>query len=390
MLIITSSLQLLALISVAIWFTLIFFRGHFWRTNQKLWNTGATLSKPPEIVIIIPARNEERTIGQSILSLLEQDYKGIMSIIVVNDNSNDNTAEVVASVSHGYSSIHLINGSKTPNDWTGKLWSMAQGVKFARKNFCHADYYLFSDADILHHPENLTRITAKALTENLALVSLMVKLRCNSLCERLLMPAFIFFFQKLYPFSLVNDPKKINAAAAGGCMLVNCEELEKSGGLTKIKTAIIDDCELAALLKQTNRIWIGLTQSTQSLRKYQFFSDVSGMVSRTAFVQLKYSGLNLFFTLIGMLIIYIIPVVSILFGIVTKDLILLALGLIGWVTMFFAYIPTLTFYKRPIWEASLLPISALLYSGMTIISAWRYTFGRAPRWKGRSMKKVEK
>ena len=390
MLIFISSLQLLALVSVAIWSTLIFFRGQFWRADQKLSNSTANLSKSPEIVIIIPARNEESTIGQSILSLLQQDYKGIMSIIVVNDNSQDNTVEVVKSISHGCDNIHLINGSKTPNDWTGKLWSMAQGVKFARKNFCHANYYLFSDSDILHHPKNLTELTAKALSGNLALVSLMVKLRCSSVWERLLMPAFIFFFQKLYPFSLVNDPKKSNAAAAGGCMLVNCDDLEKAGGLTKIKAEIIDDCRLAALLKQTNRIWIGLTRSTKSLRKYQSFSEVSRMVSRTAFVQLNFSGLNLFFALIGMLIIYLIPVFSILVGIVTKDLILLPLGLIAWVTMFFAYIPTVTFYNRPIWEASLLPISALLYSGMTIISAWRYTFGRAPRWKGRSMKKVEK
>jgi hopene-associated glycosyltransferase HpnB len=390
MLDIISLLQLFALVSVAIWFTLIFFRGQFWRADQKLSNSTAKSSKPPEIVIIIPARNEEHTIGHSILSLLQQDYKGIMSIIVVNDNSNDNTVEVVELVSHGYDRVHLINGSKTPNDWTGKLWSMAQGVKFAQKNFCHADYYLFSDSDILHHPKNLTEITGKALSENLALVSLMVKLRCSSFWETLLMPAFIFFFQKLYPFSLVNDPKKSNAAAAGGCMLVNCEDLENAGGLTKIKAAIIDDCELATLLKQVNPIWIGLTQSTKSLRKYQFFSNISRMVSRTAFVQLNFSGLNLFFALIGMLIIYIIPVVSILVGIVTKDLILLALGLIGWVPMFFAYIPTLTFYNRPIWEASLLPISALLYSGMTIISAWGYTFGRTPAWKGRSMKKIKK
>ena len=390
MLIFISSLQLLALVSVAIWSTLIFFRGQFWRADQKLSNSTANLSKSPEIVIIMPARNEEHTIGHSILSLLQQDYTGIMSIIVVNDNSNDNTVEVVELVSHGYDSVHLINGSETPNDWTGKLWSMAQGVKYAQKNFCHADYYLFSDSDILHHPKNLNEITAKALSENLALVSLMVKLHCSSVWERLLMPAFIFFFQKLYPFSLVNDKKKSNAAAAGGCMLVNCDDLEKAGGLTKIKSAIIDDCRLAALLKQTNRIWIGLTKSTKSLRKYQSFSDVSRMVSRTAFVQLNFSGLNLFFALTGMLILYIIPVVSILVGIVTKDLILLALGLMGWVTMSFAYIPTLKFYNRPIREASLLPIAALLYSYMTIVSAWQYTFGKTPTWKDRSMRKIEK
>jgi hopene-associated glycosyltransferase HpnB len=262
---------------------------------------------------------------------------------------------------------------------------MAQGIEFAKKTFCHADYYLFTDSDILHHPENVTELATKAANENLSLVSLMVKLRCISIWEILLMPAFIFFFQKIYPFSLVNNPKKSNAAAAGGCMLVNCQNLEKVGGLKNIKAAIIDDCALAMLLKKTNPIWLGLTQSTKSLRKYKSLSDISQMVSRTAFVQLNYSVLNLFIAVIGMLIIYIIPVVSILIGVLTEETSLFILGLMGWVTMSFAYAPTLTLYNRPIWEASFLPISALLYSTMTAISAWQYMFGRGPLWKGRSM-----
>jgi hopene-associated glycosyltransferase HpnB len=383
-------LQLLTAVSVVIWFILIVFRGQFWRADQHLSNTQTSFSTPPEIVIIIPARNEEKTIGQSISSLLQQDYKGAMSIIIINDSSNDNTLEVVKYASQGFNNIHLINGTETPSAWTGKLWAMAQGIEFAKKTFCHADYYLFTDSDIFHHPENVTELATKATNENLSLVSLMVKLRCISIWETLLMPAFIFFFQKLYPFSLVNNPKKSNAAAAGGCMLVNCQDLEKVGGLKNIKAAIIDDCALAMLLKQANPIWLGLTQSTKSLRKYNSLSDISQMVSRTAFVQLNYSVLNLFIAVIGMLIIYIIPVVSILIGVLTEETSLFVLGLMGWITMFFAYAPTLTLYNRPILEASFLPISALIYSAMTAISAWQYMFGRGPIWKGRSMTDAKK
>jgi hopene-associated glycosyltransferase HpnB len=390
MIIIILTLQLLASGAVIIWFLLIFFRGQFWRADQYLPNIRTPLKKPPEIVIIIPARNEERTIDQCILSLLQQDYKGVMSIIVINDNSNDNTFKVVLTASQGHNNVHLINGTKTPSDWTGKIWALAQGIVLAKKNFRHAKYFLFTDSDILHHPENLTELTNKAVNESLALVSLMAKLRCTSVWETLLIPAFIFFFQKLYPFALVNNPKNPVAAAGGGCMLVNCQYLEKVGGLEAIKTAVIDDCALAILLKQFNPIWIGLTQSTKSLREYQSLFDISRMVSRTAFVQLKYSPLNLFGAIMGMLIIYIIPLISVLVGVLSKEISLCILGLVGWIVMFFAYIPTLTLYNRPIWEASLLPISALFYSAMTVISAWQYMFGKAPTWKGRPMMKEKK
>jgi hopene-associated glycosyltransferase HpnB len=371
--------------SVTIWFILILFRGQFWRADQLLPNIKTPLSTFPEIVVIIPARNEEETIGNSISSLLRQDYEGTVSIIVINDNSSDNTIEVVNSASRGYINIHVIDGKKTPSGWTGKLWAMAQGVKFAEKKFHQSKYFLFTDSDIFHHPENLTELITKAQSDKLALVSLMVKLRCTETWETILMPAFIFFFQKLYPFSFVNDPKKSNAAAAGGCMLVNCKNLREAGGLKEIKTAIIDDCALAMLIKQRHPIWLGLTQSTKSLRKYQSLSDISQMVKRTAFVQLNYSVLNLFLAIIGMLIIYVIPVITVVVGVLTEDILLFVLGLTGWVIMFIAYIPTLKIYNRPILEAIFLPISALLYSTMTVTSAWQYLSGRTPIWKGRFM-----
>ena len=385
MLIFNLTFQLLAAISVITWLILIIFRGQFWRADQYILCAKTPLSSLPEIVVIVPARNEEETIGHSMLSLLEQDYQGIISIIVINDNSVDNTLEVINSASTECEGVYLINGEETPSNWTGKLWAMDQGVKLAKKQSPNAKYYLFTDSDIFHHPKNLTELVNKAQNENLALVSLMVKLRCIEIWEILLMPAFIFFFQKLYPFSLVNNPEKSVAAAAGGCMLVNCDYLKKAGGLKKIKAAIIDDCALAKLLKQANPIYIGLTQSTKSLRKYQSLSDISRMVSRTAFVQLDYSVLNTFLAIIGMLIIYTIPLISILIGILTEEISLFILAVLGWVMMVYAYIPTLKLYSRPIWEASFLPISALLYSAMMVISAWQYIFGRTPIWKGRSM-----
>jgi len=380
----------LAITSIIVWGFMVFFRGQFWRSNQFLPNNRMPLKDPPEIVIIIPSRNEEFTIGQSISSLLQQNYSGIYSIIVVNDNSSDETINAVRRASKGQKNITLIDGTELPDKWNGKIWAIAQGIELARKNFSHAKYYLFTDADIFHHPENLSELTCKATNENLALVSLMSKLRCVSIWEILLIPAFIFFFQKLYPFSLVNDPNKSIAGAAGGCMLVNSQHLEEIGGIETIKDAVIDDCTLAKHLKEFNPIWLGLTRSIRSLREYHSFRDISRMVSRTAFTQLNYSILNLFVTVVGMLIIYIIPVISVFIGVWADEKFLIILGLIAWLMMVVTYTPTLGLYNRPIIEAGFLPVAALLYSAMTINSAWQHMAGNAPIWKGRKIKKQKR
>jgi hopene-associated glycosyltransferase HpnB len=368
-------------ISVAIWIILILFRGAFWRTGQYLSPALPLPENQPEIVAVIPARNEELTIGQTITSLMKQDYQGKFSVIVVNDNSEDDT--ISAAKVAGKGNLTIIDGQELPDGWTGKMWAVEQGIEFAKSNNPNATYLLLTDADISHHSENLSELAAKALNEDLALVSLMVKLRCTSAWEHLLIPAFVFFFQKLYPFRWVNDPSNRTAAAAGGCMLVNRLALEKAGGIEAIRDEIIDDCSLAKLLKKSGPIWLGLTRSTSSLRGYDDLTDVWHMVCRTAFVQLNHSALNLLGTIIGMLFIYLIPIASILIGFLSNNIELLALGLAGWVMMVVAYTPTLRLYSRPIWEACLLPLAALLFSTMTIDSARKYWVGNAPTWKGR-------
>ncbi len=390
MVIIIFALKFVMPMSVIVWFAIIFYRGRFWRSDQYLSNVTSPLPELPKIVAIIPARNEQLNISQSVLSLLRQDYKGALYLIIVDDNSEDGTLKILGSISEGLDNIFVIEGKKTPIDWTGKTWAMAQGVELAKKQFPDAKYYLFTDSDILHHRGNVTELVSKAMNENLALVSLMVKLRCISIWEFLLIPAFIFFFQKLYPFSLVNNPKKSIAAAAGGCMLIDCKKLEKSGGLEVIKTEIIDDCALAKNLKQSNSIWIGLTKSTKSLRSYSSLRDIARMVARTAFVQLNYSIFNLFATIIGMLVIYTFPLMGLLIGILIGEISLFVLGVMSLAMMFAAYIPTLKLYNRSIWEACLLPIAAFIYTVMTVLSAWQYLYGDAPTWKGRSLAKVKK
>jgi hopene-associated glycosyltransferase HpnB len=378
-----SILLIFASISVAIWIILILFRGGFWRSDQFLSPALPLPENLPEIVAVIPARNEEMTIGRAITSLLKQKYKGKFSVIVVNDNSDDNTSSAAEVAGQGKDNLTIIDGQELPDGWTGKMWAVAQGIEFAKSNNPNAAYLLLTDADISHHSENLNELASKALNEDLALVSLMVKLRCTSAWEHLLIPAFVFFFQKLYPFQWVNDPSNDTAGAAGGCMLVNRLALEKSGGIEAIKNEIIDDCSLAKQLKKTGPIWLGLTRSTTSLRGYDDLTDVWHMVCRTAFVQLNHSALNLLGTIIGMLFIYAIPIASILIGFLSNNIELLLLGLAGWVMMAIAYTPTLRLYSRPIWEACLLPFAAMLYSAMTIDSARKYWVGNAPTWKGR-------
>jgi hopene-associated glycosyltransferase HpnB len=365
------------------WIVLVFFRGGFWRADQCLAAVLTPLTNPPNVVVIIPARNEEMTIGRTINSLLEQDYAGNFSIIVINDNSEDDTVNAAKVAAQGTDNLTIVDGAELPVGWTGKMWAVAQGVETANNDLPETDYYLLTDADISHHPENLAELMTKAIDEKLALISLMVRLRAETWWEHLLMPAFVFFFQKLYPFPWVNNPKKKTAGGAGGCMLVKRSALENAGGIEAIKGEIIDDCALAELLKKSDPIWLGLTRSTTSLRGYEKLSDIWPMVCRTAFVQLNHSSLKLVGTVIGMALIYIMPIIAIFIGIISQEIELLALGLVAWALMAVAYTPTLRLYTRPAWEAGLLPLAALLYTAMTLDSARQYWTNKAPVWKGR-------
>lgn len=389
----SAMILILVLISLIIWLYLLLARGNFWRCNQFL-PPCLPLSSYPPVAVVIPARNEAETISICIESLLGQDYPGDYKIILVDDQSTDNTREIATKIAEGKQKeedIYILTGKHLPAGWSGKLWALYQGVEWA-KRIGNWQYFLFTDADIQHHPTNLSQLVTLAEEKNLDLVSLMVKLHCESFWERLLIPAFVFFFQKLYPFAWVNDRKKKIAAAAGGCILINQSALTRIGGIEALKDALIDDCTLASLVKRTlppsRGIWLGLTDSTFSLRGYNGLGTIWQMVSRTAFTQLNYSPWLLVATVIGMAITYLIPPVALVYGLLTSQWLTAAFGFVCWLLMAISYLPTLRFYHLPPVYALFLWFIALLYTLMTIDSAWQYWLGRGSQWKGRIYPKV--
>jgi hopene-associated glycosyltransferase HpnB len=382
----------LTVLSLAVWVGLLCFWGQFWRTDQRLDNQVTELSVYPSVCAIIPARNEASLVPVTLRSLLLQDYPGSLTTILVDDHSTDGTATVAQSVADALdksSKLHIVSAQPLPPGWTGKLWALEQGIRQAQTLTPPPDYFLLTDADIEHDPENLRRLVAKAQGEDLDLVSLMVRLRCESFWEKLLIPAFVFFFQKLYPFRLVNDPTKATAAAAGGCILISREALTRIGGIQVVRQALIDDCALAHAVKSSGqpqgkgRIWLGLTNFTRSLRPYPFLATIWDMVARTAFTQLNYSPWLLLGTVIGMTIIYIVPPVSAIVGGLTGNWLIAIAGLSSWLLMTCAYFPTIRFYNCSPLLAFCLPIIALLYNLMTIDSALRHFSKRGGTWKGR-------
>lgn len=372
--------------SLAAWLYLLLGRGRFWHEGPYLDGTAAPPGSWPVVVAVVPARNEAETIGRTVASLTAQTYGGELSVVVVDDQSHDGTAERARAASRG-DRLAVVTGLPLPSGWTGKMWAVAQGVDEARRIAPAARYLWLTDADIEHAPGVLAALVAHAERDGLGLVSQMVRLRCESGWERFLIPAFIFFFKKLYPFERVNDRTRPTAAAAGGSMLVRTSALDAAGGIAAIRDRIIDDCALAAAIKPHQPIWLGLTRGSQSLRRYERLADVWDMVARTAFVQLRHSFALLAGTVIGMAVLYLAPPAAALAGIATGSAALIALGAAAWVLMAFAYAPTLGLYGRPRFEALLLPAAALLYTSMTIASAWRSLTGDGARWKDRNYTK---
>ena len=378
----------LTLLSLVIWLFLILFWGQFWRVNHQLEaNKDKDIDNNtlPTVCVIIPARNEADVIPVSLRSLLLQDYPGKFTIFLVDDQSSDGTANVAQEVAHNLDKtqqLQIVTSTSLPPGWTGKLWAMEQGLQTA--STLTPDYFLLTDADIEHDPSNLHRLVAKAEAQKLDLVSIMVRLRCQSFWEQLLIPAFVFFFQKLYPFSWVNNPKKANAAAAGGCILIHSEALNRIGGLQIIRQALIDDCSLAKAVKSTHgKIWLGLSTLTYSLRPYDSLKTIWDMVARSAYTQLNYSPFLLIGSLLGMTLVYLLPPIAIIFGLVLGNWIITLISFIGYLLMTFAYFPIIRFYKcSPVFAFSL-PIIAFLYTSMTIDSALQHWQGRGGAWKGR-------
>ena len=377
-----------SLIPLAIWAYLLFGRGWFWLCGERD-DSAAAANKVrneadvwPSLVAIIPARDEADMIAHSVGSLLRQDYSGPFSVVVVDDQSTDGTAAVAstaASDAGAAERLKIVTGNGPPPGWTGKLSAMRQGLAEVEAAAHAPEFVLFTDADIAYAPHVLTRLVAIARAKNSVLTSLMVKLRCESAAERWLAPAFVFFFQMLYPFAWVNDRRRPTAAAAGGCMLVRREALHAAGGLEAVRGALIDDCALGGLMKGQGPIWLGLTESVDSLRAYSTFADFHRMVARSAFAELRYSPLRLAGAIGGMALVYLAPPLFAVFARGAAQ----AAGVLAWTMMALALAPMLRLYGRPLIGGFALPAIAAAYVAFTADSAYQYWQGRGGYWKGR-------
>ena len=376
-----------AAIAAAAWLYLLLSRGGFWRAQPCLDSqTPPALAHHPAVVAVVPARNEAQGIETCLRSLFAQDHCGPFRVILVDDGSEDGTSDIARDTARAVNAadrLDIIRSQPLPPGWTGKLWAVAQGVR--RAESLAPDYLWLTDADIAHDVSELRRLAAIAESENRDLVSLMVLLRCESFWERLLIPAFVFFFQMLFPFPQVNDPGKRIAAAAGGSMLVRRTALEAAGSIAAIRDAVIDDCALANRIKERGAIWLGLTKRTRSLRPYRSLREIWHMVARSAYAQLKYSPLLLAVSVTGLAIVFAVPVVAFVAGFATDNAPAATLGTAALCMMWAGYRPMLRFYGQDHRRgALLLPVAALLYCAMTVDSAWRHYRGNGGGWKGRS------
>ena len=377
---------LLAAVSLGIWLYLVFARGFFWLGRER--DDGAIMLPPilPSVAIVVPARNEADNIAQSVTSLLRQTYPAL-SLIVVDDDSDDGTAAVAraAAASLGAAGkLSIVGSHALPARWTGKLWAVKQGIAAAQERFA-PKYLMLTDADIVHAPDTLSWLVAQAEAQNLVLASLTARWRCENLAERVHIPAFIYFFQMLYPFAWVNRPDHAMAGAAGGCMLVRADALRAAGGIEIIRDALIDDCALAAALKQQGAIWLGLTDRVVSIRPYTRWGDIRRMVARTAYAQLRYSPLIVAGTILGMALTYLVPPLMALFGQGWAQV----CGALAWLLMAVSFQPTLRLYRlSPLWGVAL-PAISLLFMFYTLDSVYQYAAGKGGSWKGRVQAKAQ-
>jgi hopene-associated glycosyltransferase HpnB len=364
-----------SVLSVAIWVYLVGFHGGFWRSKQVL-DPGAP-SGLAKVAVIVPARNEAESIRRCLSSLLAQDYPGELAIILVDDNSTDGTGAIAASLGGG-ERLAIITGKPLPQGWSGKLWAVAQGL--AQKQAKNADYLLLTDGDVEHGPGHVSSLVAKAEVDGLEMASEMVRLNCATPAERALIPAFVFFFQMLYPFDWVANPAKRTAGAAGGTMLVARAAMDRIEGVSRFHDRLIDDCALAKEIKSTGgRIWLGHAERAISTRVYSGWREIWEMIARTAYEQLRNSPVMLLGCVAGMGILYCAPPLLALF---THGPARLA-GIASWLMMAVAFQPTLRRYRcSPLWGVAL-PGIAIFYLCATVSSALRHHAGRGGGWKNR-------
>ncbi|MGA2776700.1 MAG: glycosyltransferase [Steroidobacteraceae bacterium] len=361
-------------LSLCTWIFLVLARGRFWVSGPQL--PPAAPSEFPDVDIIVPARDEAQTIARVVASLRAQQYAGRFRIILVDDNSTDGTAALAGAAPN----LQTIHGRAKPPGWSGKLWALQQGVAASS-----APLLLFTDADIEHDPRHLESLVAGLEQQRVGMLSEMVRLNCTSLAERSMVPAFVYFFQMLYPFSWVNDARCRTAAAAGGTILIRRALLERCGGIESIKSALIDDVALARIAKRCEPIYLGHSGLAASIRPYAHFSDIWSMISRTAFTQLRHSVVLLAATLVGLSLVWLLP----LWGILAVRGWPSACGLAAFSLAAMTYLPTLARYRVSKLWALVLPLIALFYMAATVGSALNHWFGAGARWKSRTYESSE-
>ncbi|MFO1027727.1 MAG: glycosyltransferase [Acetobacteraceae bacterium] len=365
-------MTLLAVLSLLIWLYLLLLHGRFWQSGPELPRRRPATAPP--VAVVVPARDEAAVIGDTLRSLLAQDYAGPYRVILVDDGSTDGTGDMARALADPR--LTVLSGAPRPAGWSGKLWAVHQGVTAAGD----ADLLLLTDADILHDPDHVGTLVAQIEAEPRDMVSEMVRLACDSWAERALVPAFVFFFQLLYPFATVNNRLCRTAAAAGGTILIRGRAMQRIGGIESVRGALIDDVALAVAVKRGGSIWLGHATQARSVRPYPHVADIWRMITRTAYVQLRYSPLLLAATVLGMIVTWLVPPAAALLG---HGLAQLA-GAAAWAMLALSYLPTLTRYRRSWLWAPVLPLVAAFYTAATITAAINHHTGRGVAWKSRT------
>lgn len=366
--------------SIIAWLYLVLFHGNFWRSGPFL-KTGIRPTLWPDVAVIVPARNEAALIQPCLKSLLDQDYEGNFVVILVDDESEDGTGDIARALPDPKGRLIVVTGEKHFGDWSGKLWAIHQGEQIAHQRIAEDGYFLLTDGDIMHSRTHLTTLVAKAQGEDLDMVSEMVALNCESAAEKSLIPAFVYFFTMLYPFRKVSSSRSNIAGAAGGTILLRRNKIIEIGGIKSLRGALIDDCTLAAHVKKAGgRLYLGHSTLAWSVRPYRETTDIWRMISRTAYVQLRYSPFLLLGTILGMGLIWALPISFTVFGAGRTR----KIGFIAYCLSCLTFIPTLRLFQLPWWRALPLPLIAGFYMAATIKSAFDYHRGIGVNWKNRS------
>lgn len=380
----------IAALSLVAWLWLLLCQDFFWRTDVRLPPAPEDPADWPDVCVVVPARDEAAVLPLSLPSLLAQDYPGRAEVFLVDDGSTDGTGDLARALADQYGGLPLTVSSpgEPPAGWTGKLWAVRHGVALARAR--EPEFLLLTDADIAHARGSLRGLVASARAGGYDLVSQMARLRVESFWERLVVPAFVYFFAQLYPFRRIARPGGRTAAAAGGCVLLRTKAAERARIPDAVRHAVIDDVAVARAVKRSGgRIWLGLAEQVDSVRPYPRLHDLWRMVSRSAYAQLRHNPLLLAGTVLGLALVYLVPPLALVAGVAAGSAPVAVLGGLAWAVMTATYVPMVRYYREPLWLALLLPFTAFLYLLMTVDSAVQHYRGRGAAWKGRTYARPE-